>query len=51
MRNRLRDTTGDEDEETYAYDMLPHAYELPRGVAFVNQFINSKNTLSHEMVM
>ena len=51
MRNRLRDTTGEEEDETYAYDMIPHAYELPRGVAFVNQFVNAKNVLTEHMVM
>lgn len=36
MRSRLRDTTGEYDDETYAYDAIPHMHELPRGVPHVN---------------
>ena len=45
MKLQLRDTTGDLEDEVYAYDMLPHAHEMPRNVLMINQFISASKVI------
>jgi len=45
MKLRLRDTTGEMEDEVYTYDMLPHAHEMPRNVLMINQFITASRVI------
>lgn len=48
QRLRLRDTTGELEEETYYYDSLPPAHEFPRAVTTVTQYIGACNAFPAE---
>ena len=45
MRKRVLDTTGDPEAEAqeYEYDLIPAAFEFPKGINVVNQFVDCAN--------
>lgn len=48
MKLRLRDTTGDEEELTYYYDIVPPACDLPKFVKCLNQFVSAQKVVVEE---
>ena len=45
MKTRLRDTTGEDDAETYYYDIIPPTCDLPKHIPCVSQFLTAKKLL------
>lgn len=45
MKARLRDTTGEEEGETYYYDIVPPTCDLPRQIPCVSQMLTARKLL------